>query len=184
VALFMLDDQLLKKSDFEIEMKNNRGFTLIELMVVVVIIGILAAIAIPNYVALTARAKEASVKQNMHTLQVAIEDFRVINGYLYPINFSEQIIDANPYYAGAQMNVSISAGNYVSTGVPPVFGANTILSGNVKNPFAPVSYAVYDAYNNTVRGITCYVFNNATGGYAIIGIGRKGNLDPILYQSP
>lgn len=165
-------------------MKSRRGFTLMELMVVVVIIGILAAIAIPNYVSLTARAKEASVKQNMHTLQIAIEDFKVINGYLYPVNFSEQVIDVNPYYVGGQPNLSISAGNYVSFGDPPMFGPNTILSGNVKNPFGPPNYSVFDAYNNTVIGIVCYVYNSATGGYEIIGMGRKGPLDPVFTQNP
>ena len=65
--------------------RNAKGFTLIELMIVVVIIGILAAIAIPNFIAMQNRAKEGSTKANMHTFQLAAEDYGVQNDGAYAI---------------------------------------------------------------------------------------------------
>jgi prepilin-type N-terminal cleavage/methylation domain-containing protein len=56
---------------------NRKGFTLIELLVVIVIIGILVAIALPNFIKIKDKAKEAEVKQNLHAIQLAIERYAV-----------------------------------------------------------------------------------------------------------
>ncbi len=54
---------------------NDRGFTLIELMVVMLIIGVLAAVAIPSFVAAIRNAKEAALKEDLHVIRDAIDSY-------------------------------------------------------------------------------------------------------------
>lgn len=56
-------------------MKNNKGFTLIELMIVVAIIGILAAIAIPNFMNYQCKAKQSEAKTVLGNIRVAQEAY-------------------------------------------------------------------------------------------------------------
>jgi type IV pilus assembly protein PilA len=52
-------------------MRNKKGFTLIELMIVVAIIGILAAIAIPNFLKFQAKSKQSEAKTNLKAIYTA-----------------------------------------------------------------------------------------------------------------
>jgi prepilin-type N-terminal cleavage/methylation domain-containing protein len=65
-------------------MHKQKGFTLIELLVVITIIGLLAAIALPNYIKAKDKAKEAEVKANVRTIEIALERYATDNDGSYP----------------------------------------------------------------------------------------------------
>lgn len=56
---------------------RRAGFTIIELIVAIVVLGILLAAAIPNFINMQIRAKEAGVRSNAHTVQLVAADFSV-----------------------------------------------------------------------------------------------------------
>ena len=59
---------------------NQKGFTLIELMIVIAIIGILAAIAIPNFLSYRQKGYVASMKADCNSVRLAEEAYMVDNG--------------------------------------------------------------------------------------------------------
>lgn len=65
-------------------MKSQNGFTLIELLVVITIIGILASIALPNYIKAKDKAREAEVKAGVHCIQIALERYATDHSGQYP----------------------------------------------------------------------------------------------------
>jgi prepilin-type N-terminal cleavage/methylation domain-containing protein len=60
-----------------------RGFTLVELLLVLVILGVLAAIVVPKFSGRTEQAKEQAARTQISTFQTALGTFEVDNGY-YP----------------------------------------------------------------------------------------------------
>ena len=108
--------------------RNQKGFTLIELMIVVVIIGILAAIAIPNFIAMQNRAKEGSTKANMHTLQLAAEDYGVAYDGVYATTISLPSLIADRLPGNFKNPFNATAAAFASTGVDPMSAKSSVVT--------------------------------------------------------
>jgi type IV pilus assembly protein PilA len=135
---------------------NNKGFTLIELMIVVVIIGILAAIAIPNFINMQARAKEASVKSNCHTVQLAAEDFAVQSDGVYAADVGTDVTPFGDTIIAMLPGGALLTNPFTKAATEPIDGAAVTSGATAYDP-------VQDAAGTNV-------------GYSIIGGGKDGDV--------
>ena len=82
--------------------KNAKGFTLIELLIVVAIIGIIAAIAIPNLLNAIDRGKQKRTMADLRSMGTAIEEYSIDNNF-YPVATSLSALEdqVSPSYIRA-----------------------------------------------------------------------------------
>lgn len=85
---------------------RNKGFTIVELLIVIVVIGILAAIVIVAYSGVQNRANDVSVQADLQNIAKAIRSYDAINGSYPDI--------ANPAVL-ASLNLKVSRGSYDTT---------------------------------------------------------------------
>jgi type II secretion system protein G len=149
--------------------KKQSGFTLIELMVVIVIIGILVAIALPNFIGAQDRAKLSSVKANMHTVQTMAETYAVDWGGVYAESMTILQTEAtdtnkNPYWKNIT-NPFTSA----STTNTTITGAIVNLGTEPPNAGGDIGLAA------TGGEVGYYVPATNRTAYGIYGGDKKGN---------
>ena len=142
------------------------GFTLVELLIVVIILAILAAIVIPMYSSSTRDAQEAALDSNLNGMRSAIELYRAQHGGQYPgavassgatctvgaaatggINTAQAVIDQLTKYSSATGTVCTGAdptttlGPYLRKGIPadPITNSATIVVATAGTPLAPAA---------------------------------------------
>ena len=137
--------------------KLQRGFTLIELMIVVAIIGILAAIAIPNFIKFQAKARQSEAKTNLKAIFSAKKSYFAENntytcgtdncgwlpeqGTIYTYDLGTGATKVNPTKAGASSTTGSSVDSADNTSTS--FTADA--SGNVDTDAFVDSWEINDS---------------------------------------
>ena len=159
------------------KMFRQSGFTLVELLVVVVIIGILAAISLANFVAATKKAKNAAILANMRTIQITSENYSTDSGGAYSPAATGPFLN---YLPGGSNSMTGAAGNLPVnpiTGTVIVVGdAALTTSAQIKalRPMAPSTGTAAPgsvAYSQADAGLSYAVTGSDVDGLYVPGIG-------------
>jgi general secretion pathway protein G len=109
----------------------SRGFTLIELMVVVVILGVLAALIVPQVMDRPAQARETKAKQDIRAIQAALDLYKLDN-YTYPTTDQSMAALVPKYIARVPKDPWGNKYRYLSPGVHGAIDIYTYGADNIK----------------------------------------------------
>jgi prepilin-type N-terminal cleavage/methylation domain-containing protein len=160
----------------EATMKKYRGFTLIELLIVMAIIAILTAIAVPNFLEAQVRAKVACVRSDFRSLSSALESFQAENN-MYPraAMIVDNSINAGPAaQPGATPTIKYRC-SFALLGSPEALvetGA-TVRRFTLTTPVAYLAQLPPDVFAET-RGVVYGYANVADRGWLVWSSGPAG----------
>jgi type IV pilus assembly protein PilA len=132
-------------------MRNEKGFTLIELLVVVAIIGILAAIAIPQYAQYRVRAYDATAKGDLRNLVLGEEAYMTDNGAYVDCANAGACETTLPGFAGTKDEAGVSVMSaFSATAKDAQVDGRTVTDGGFDAAATHNSGSIAWTYDSTV----------------------------------